>query len=224
MSPPIEIETGPDPRAAVIVLHGLGADGSDFEPIARMIDLSPVGPVRWVLPSAPMRPVTANGGYVMRAWYDILGFGGRSPEDEVGLRASRDRIDALLERERSRGVPSRRTVLAGFSQGCAMALLTGLRHPEPLAGIVGLSGYLPLADATEAERSEANRRTPVLLAHGSADPVVSIERGRAARDRLRALDQPVDWLDYPIEHTVSLPEVEDVGRWLLERIGAGEGA
>jgi phospholipase/carboxylesterase len=214
MDAPIEIETGPRPRTTVVVLHGLGADGSDFVPIADAMDLSAVGPVRWVFPHAPMRPVTVNGGYVMRAWYDIVGFGGASREDEAGLRASREAVDALLERERARGVPAERTVLAGFSQGCAMSLLVGLRHPRRLAGIIGLSGYLPLAARTAEERSGANLDTPILLAHGRHDAVVPIARGAAARDALQALGHPVDWREYPIDHTVSLPEIGDVAEWL----------
>ena len=214
MDPAIEIETGPSPRASVVVLHGLGADGHDFVPIAETLDLAPVGPVRYVFPHAPMRPVTANGGYVMRAWYDILGFGGTHREDEAGLRASREAVDALIATELARGVPARRIVVAGFSQGCAMALMTGLRHPDRLAGIAGLSGYLPLAATTPAERSDANRDVPVFLAHGTRDPVVAPARGEASRDALRALGYAVDWRTYPIEHTVSLDELRDLERWL----------
>ncbi|HYF59372.1 MAG TPA: alpha/beta hydrolase [Burkholderiaceae bacterium] len=215
----IEIETGPAPAASVVVLHGLGADGRDFVPIASELDLSAVGPVRWVFPHAPMRPVTINGGHVMRAWYDIVVSDLGRREDEAGLRASRDAVDALIARERSRGVESRRIVVAGFSQGCAMALMTGLRHPERLAGIVGLSGYLPIAATTAGERSEANRDTPVFLAHGSRDPVVAIERGRASRDALEALGHPVEWHEYPIEHTVSLPELMELRAFLLRVLG-----
>jgi phospholipase/carboxylesterase len=217
----IEVETGPAPTASVVVLHGLGADGRDFLPIAEEIDLSAAGPVRWVFPHAPMRPVTVNGGYVMRAWYDITGFGGGHREDEAGLRASREAVDALIGRERARGVAPGRIVVAGFSQGCAMALLVGLRHPETLAGIVGLSGYLPLAASTAAERHEANRGTPVFLAHGSADGIVPVARGRASRDALVALGHRVDWREYPIEHTVSMPELRDLEAWLGERLGPG---
>ena len=218
MDPAIEIETGEAPKASVVVLHGLGADGGDFVPIAEELDLAAVGPVRFVFPHAPMRPVTVNGGYVMRAWYDILGFGGTSREDEAGLRASREAVDLLIAREVERGVPAARIVVAGFSQGCAMALMTGMRHGERLAGIAGLSGYLPLADATAAERADANRDTPIFLAHGVDDPVVSLARGRASRDRLQALGCTLDWHEYPIEHTVSLDEVRDLEHWLLARL------
>jgi phospholipase/carboxylesterase len=215
VEPAIEIETGGAPQASVVVLHGLGADGGDFVPIAEELDLAAVGPVRFVFPHAPMRPVTVNGGYVMRAWYDILGFGGTSREDEAGLRASRDAIDALIAREVGRGVPAARIVVAGFSQGCAMALMIGVRHPVRLAGVAGMSGYLPLAASTEAERSEANRDVPIFLAHGTRDPIVGLGRGEASRDALKALGYPVDWHAYPIEHTVSLDEVRDLERWLV---------
>ena len=218
MDAPIEIETGPEPSACVLVLHGLGADGTDFVPVCRALDLRAVGAVRYVLPHAPMRPVTVNGGHVMRAWYDIVGVGAAWREDEAGLRDSQARIEALIARERGRGIPSERIVIAGFSQGCAMALVTGVRHGERLAGIAGLSGYLPLADATAAERSEANRDTPIFLAHGVDDPVVALARGRASRDRLQALGCTVDWHEYPIEHTVSLDEIRDLERWVLGRL------
>jgi phospholipase/carboxylesterase len=218
MDAPIEIETGPDASACVLVLHGLGADGTDFVPVCRALDLSAVGPVRFVLPHAPLRPVTVNGGHVMRAWYDIVGMGPAWREDEAGLRDSQARIEALIARERARGISSERIVIAGFSQGCAMALMTGVRHGERLAGIAGLSGYLPLADATAAERADANRDTPIFLAHGVDDPVVSLARGRASRDRLQALGCVLDWHEYPIEHTVSLDEIRDLERWLLARL------
>lgn len=219
MDEPIVIDTGPAPSSVVVVLHGLGADGSDFAPICEMLDLRAVGAVRFVLPHAPARPVTANGGYVMRAWYDILAFGGGAGEDEAGLRQSRSEIDALIGLERSRGVASERIIVAGFSQGCAMALMVGLRHGETLGGIAGMSGYLPLAATTAAERSSANRNTPVWLAHGRRDPIVPIARGVATRDVLQALGQPVDWHEYAIEHTVSAEEVGDLQSWLVSRLG-----
>jgi phospholipase/carboxylesterase len=184
-----------------------------------MLDLRAVGAVRFVLPHAPTRPVTANGGYVMRAWYDILAFGGGAGEDEAGLRRSRTALDQLIGQERSRGVASERIVVAGFSQGCAMALMVGLRHAERLAGIAGMSGYLPLAATTAAERSAANLDTPVWLAHGRRDPIVPIARGLATRDGLQALRQPVEWHEYPIEHTVSIEEVADLQTWLVSRLG-----
>ena len=216
---PIEILTGDDPVATVMVLHGLGADGNDFVPIARELDLSAIGPVRYVFPHAPVRPVTINGGYRMRAWFDVLPLeGGRRREDEPGLRAARESVDAMLRRERDRGMPASRIVLAGFSQGCAMALLAGLRHDAGLAGIAGLSGFLPLASTTAAERHPANRATPVFLAHGDLDPVVALDRGLAARQALEDIGQPVDWRVYPIEHTVSMDELRDLEAWLLQRL------
>ncbi|PPE69961.1 carboxylesterase [Caldimonas thermodepolymerans] len=211
----IEIETGPGPTACLIVLHGLGADGSDFVPVVQALDLDDLGPVRYVLPHAPARPVTVNGGYVMPAWYDILGPGAPQREDETGLRESRLMIDALIEAEKARGIPASRIVLAGFSQGCAMTLMTGLRHRERLAGLAGLSGYLPLAGTTPAEAAAANRDVPVFLAHGRDDTVVAIERGIASRDALLRWDYPVEWHEYEMEHSVCPEEVADLNRWLL---------
>ena len=211
----IEIETAPQPAATVVMLHGLGADGNDFAPLASELDLDQVGPVRFVLPHAPVMPVTINGGYRMRAWYDILGTEAQGRQDETGLRRSLEIVESLLQREQERGIASRRIVLAGFSQGCAMALLAGLRHAHPLAGIAGLSGYLPLAETTRAERHEANSGTPIFLAHGDADEVVVPERGRSSRDLLQALGYEVEWHEYPIGHTVSMEELGDLNQWLV---------
>ena len=212
------IELNPDaaPAASVIVLHGLGADGTDFLPMADEIDLAPIGPVRWLLPRAPTRPVTVNNGYVMRAWYDILGTELQRREDEAGLRESFAAVQALIEREIERGVPARRIVLAGFSQGCAVTLGAGLRCPHRLAGLAGLSGYLPLADSTEAERSAANRDLPVFLAHGLRDGVVPIGRGVACRMALQGLGYAVEWHEYPMEHSVCMEEVQALQSWLLK--------
>ena len=215
----IDLETAPAPSASIIVLHGLGADGNDFVPFAEEIDLRAIGPVRWVFPHAPMRPVTINGGYVMRAWYDIIGADLRQREDEAGLRAARLDIEALIARERGRGVAASRIVLAGFSQGCAMALMTGLRHAERLAGLAGLSGYLPLATITPAERSDANALVPIFLAHGSADTVIPLARASASRDALRAMGHAVEWHEYPMPHSVCAEEVRDLQRWLLDVLG-----
>ena len=215
----IDKQTGPDPRAAVIVLHGLGADGNDFVPVAQELDLSTVGDVRFVFPHAPVIPVTINGGHAMRAWYDILGADLVQREDEAGLRSSLAQVEALIAREKSRGIPADRIVLAGFSQGCAMALLTGLRHAERLGGIVGMSGYLPLATTTAAERHHANTLTPVFLAHGRMDTVVPIDRAIASRDSLRALGYAVDWHEYPMAHSVCMEEIADLNRWLLGVLG-----
>jgi phospholipase/carboxylesterase len=216
----VEHQTGPAPQATILVLHGLGADGHDFEPLCDEIDVSAAGDVRWVLPHAPTRPVTLNGGLVMRAWYDILGLDLPRREDEAGLRASQALVEALIARERSRGIPSERIVLMGFSQGCAMTLLTGLRHEHRLAGLVGLSGYLPLADTTEAEAHAANRATPVFLAHGRHDPVIPLSRALASRDHLLALGVPVSWHEYPIEHAVCAAELADLQRFLVARLTA----
>jgi phospholipase/carboxylesterase len=210
----LDIDNGPDPRAVMIILHGLGADGHDFEPLADELELSAVGAVRFVMPHAPSRPVTINGGYVMPAWYDILALGGRGAEDEAGLRQAQGWIEEVIAREVERGLPASRIVLAGFSQGCAMALMTGLRHPERLAGIVGLSGYLPLAASTAAERHPANADVPIFLAHGRYDPIVAIERGTASRGVLTDLGYPVEWHDYPMEHSLCADEVADLTLWL----------
>lgn len=210
----IEIETGPNPARSVIVLHGLGADGHDFVPVVKAMDFSRIGPVRFLFPHAPVRPVTVNGGYVMRAWYDILGHDLIRREDERGLRESRSAIAALLDRERTRGVEASRIVVAGFSQGCAMALMTGLRYSERLAGIAGLSGYLPLAAQTVTERVAAHGDIPIFLAHGRSDPVVPLARGIASRDALLAMGYPVEWHEYAMPHTVSPQEIADLNRWL----------
>ncbi len=215
----IEFETAPNPVASVIILHGLGADGNDFVPIAQELDLSAIGPVRFVFPSAPARPVTLNGGYVMRAWYDILGSDLVRREDEAGLRESQAQVSALIDRERTRGVAANRIVLGGFSQGCAMTFMAGLRYPERLAGLLGMSGYLPLAATTAAERSAANAVVPIFQAHGSADPMIQIDRATASRDALVALGYPVEWHAYPMPHSVCAEEVADMNRWLLRVLG-----
>jgi phospholipase/carboxylesterase len=212
----IELQTGPNPKASIVVLHGLGADGNDFVPIAQELQLAALGDVRFVFPHAPTMPVTINGGMVMRAWYDIVGADLVKREDEAGLRKSMALVETLLAAERERGIAPERTVLMGFSQGCALALLTGLRHAHRLAGLVGLSGYLPLAASTAAERSEANAKTPIFLAHGQYDGVVPIARAAASRELLLSLGQPVDWHEYPVQHSVSMEEITDLNRWLLK--------
>ena len=222
----IEFITGGDahaqPVASIVVLHGLGADGSDFVPIAQAMDLSAIGPVRFVFPSAPVRPVTINAGYEMRAWYDIFPPGSDSAvprrEDEPGLRESQSIVQQLLDRETQRGVPAHRVVLMGFSQGCAMTLLAGLRSPERLAGLVALSGYLPLAASTGAEASDAGRGVPVFMAHGEFDDIVVPSRGEAARDALTALGYPVQWHTYPMAHEVCMDEIADLQAWLVQRL------
>lgn len=210
----LEAETGADPVATIIVMHGLGADGSDFAPFVHEIDLGAVGPVRWLFPNAPQQPVTINGGYVMPAWFDIRH--DRSDEDEAGLRRSQASIEALLAQEKARGMPAERIVLGGFSQGCAMALLTGLRHAERLGGIIGMSGYLPLAGRLAHERSAANQGVPIFLAHGAQDEMIPLPRAEASRDALKALGYTVDWHEYPMGHSVCLPEIQDLRAWLLK--------
>ncbi|MDP9912777.1 phospholipase/carboxylesterase [Variovorax boronicumulans] len=217
--PPIEIETAPNPTASVILMHGLGADGNDFVPIAGELDLSAVGPVRFVFPNAPVIPVTINGGYEMPAWYDIAVADLVAREDEAGLRRSQASIEALIANEKARGIPAHRIVVAGFSQGCAMALMTGLRHGERLAGIVGLSGYLPIAATTAAERHGANHDTPVFLAHGRQDPVVPLARAEQSRDALVALGHPVEWHEYAMAHSVCMEEIADLNHFLLRVFG-----
>jgi len=211
----IELQTGDKPVACIVVLHGLGADGNDFVPIAQELDLAPAGPVRFVFPHAPVRPVTINGGHRMRAWYDVLVPDLVRREDEAGLRASLLDVQALLDREAARGIAPERTVLMGFSQGCAMTLLAGVRAPRRLAGLAGLSGYLPLAASTAAERSAANRDVPIFLAHGRLDPVVTLDRGNAGRDALLALGYAVEWHEYAMQHSVCAQEIADLNRWLV---------
>jgi phospholipase/carboxylesterase len=211
----IELNPAAEARATLIVLHGLGADGTDFIPMCDALNLAAVGPVRFVMPRAPERPVTINNGYRMRAWYDVFGTNLERREDAAGLRESMQQVHALLDRELARGMPAERIVLAGFSQGCAIALLAGLRYRERLAGLAGLSGYLPLADSTAAERHQANRGVPIFLAHGSNDAMVAIARGAVSRDALAALGHKVEWHEYPMEHSLCMEEVSALNRWLL---------
>ena len=207
----LEIETAPNPRASVIWMHGLGADGNDFAPLADEIAL-PVA-VRYIFPHAPMMPVSINGGYVMRAWYDISDAAIRR-EDEDGVRASQQSVEALLAREKSRGVAANRIVLAGFSQGGAIALQTGLRHAERLAGIMALSTYVPLADQLANEANPANRGVPIFMAHGTADPMIPFARAQASRDLLLQLGYAVEWNEYRMQHAVCPQEIAAIGTWL----------
>jgi phospholipase/carboxylesterase len=217
--PCVELETAPHPTAAVIWLHGLGADGHDFAGLVPELDLSGCPPIRFVFPHAPSMPVTVNGGYMMPAWYDILGPNLVSQQDAAGIQASERAIAALIAHEVARGIPAERIVLAGFSQGCAMALHTGLRLPQRLAGIMALSGYLPLADRFTAERHAANAQTPVFMAHGTQDPVVVIARGEDSRDALVALGQPVHWRSYPMPHSLHPQEISDISAFLALVLG-----
>jgi phospholipase/carboxylesterase len=210
----LEIETGRNPQAAVIWLHGLGADGHDFEPIVPELVRPAERALRFVFPHAPMRPVTLNAGYVMRAWYDIIALDRRAAEDESGIRASQALITELIRRENSRGITTERIVLAGFSQGGAMALFSGTRYPERLAGIIGLSCYQILAGRFAAERPPANQATPIFLAHGTQDPVVAPALGEAARRQLEAEGYTVEWHAYSMPHSVCPQEVADIAAWL----------
>jgi len=213
----IEIETGPKPEASVVWLHGLGADGHDFEAIVPELDL-PDCAIRFVFPHAPMQPVSINAGMVMRAWYDIADPTLRR-DDEVGVRASQARVEALLAREKQRGTQANRLVLAGFSQGGVIALQTGLRHPERLAGIMALSCYVPLAETLPDEANAANRDVPILMAHGTADPIVPFARATRSRDLLKHLGYDVQWHDYIMQHAVCAQEINDISGWLVRVLG-----
>jgi phospholipase/carboxylesterase len=206
--------------ASVIWLHGLGADGHDFVPIVPELRLPPAPGVRFVFPHAPVRPVTLNMGMRMRAWYDIRTLTAEGRADEAGLRESVARLERLIAGERALGVISARIVVAGFSQGGAVALHGALRHAEPLAGILALSCYLPLQAALAAELAEANRETPILMCHGQQDPVLPLALGVMACNWLRAAGYRVEWKEYPMQHQVCLPEIQDIARWLRARIGA----
>ncbi len=214
----IEIETGKNPSASVIWMHGLGADGNDFVPVVPELGLQKTA-VRFVFPHAPIRPVTINAGMRMRAWYDVSDSAIRR-EDEQGVRASQILIEALMEGEMKRGTQPRRLVLAGFSQGGAIALHTGLRHPERLAGIMALSTYVPIAEKLAAEASAANRDVPIFMAHGSYDPLIQLARAEHSRDLLRGLGYAVDWREYPMPHSVCAEELRDIGAWLRQVLGA----
>jgi phospholipase/carboxylesterase len=210
----IEIQTAPEPQAAIIWMHGLGADGNDFVPLVQELEYTGLPAIRFVFPHAKTMPVTVNGGYVMRAWYDITGAELTRREDENGLRASQRDIEALIAREKERGIPASKIVVAGFSQGCAMTLQTGLRHDEKLAGLLCLSGYLPLADKVAAERTQASLATPIFMAHGRQDPVVPFVRAEQSRDVLKSLGYNIEWHEYNMQHSLCIEEVRDINAWL----------
>jgi phospholipase/carboxylesterase len=213
----IEIETGKNPTASVIWLHGLGADGNDFAPIVPELRL-PKAAIRFVFPHAPVRPVTINGGMRMRAWYDITD-GANRREDERGVRASQVLIEALIGREKARGTKAGRLVLAGFSQGGAIALHTGLRHPERIAGIMALSTYVPVEEKLSAEASTANRDVPIFMGHGSDDPIIPLVRAEQSRNLLKSLGYPAEWHKYAMPHSVCPEELADIGAWLGKVLG-----
>lgn len=215
----IQIETGPNPTASVIWLHGLGASGDDFVPIVRELDLNGMPGIRFVFPHAPTMPVTINNGYVMRAWYDIIGVDLSRREDEKGLRASQLMVEQLIAQEKARGIPAERIVLAGFSQGCAMTIQTGLRHPEKLAGLLCLSGYVPLHTTIAEERHAANQDTPIFMAHGRGDQVIPVIRAEQSRDLLRSLGYQVEWHEYMMPHSVCQEEVDDISAWFRKVLG-----
>ena len=217
--PHIELATGDNPAATVIWMHGLGADGWDFVPIVRELEIEDMA-LRFIFPHAPVRPVTINNGYEMRAWYDIAQSDIARVPDEAGIRESQRSIEAFIERERGRGVPPARIVLAGFSQGGVIALQTGLRYRERIAGIVALSTYLALEDSLEREAAGANRTTPIFMAHGTQDPVIPLQLGEASRQALAARGYEVEWHTYPMPHAVCAEEVEAIGDFLARVTGA----
>ena len=218
----VEQEPGRPAQASVIWMHGLGADGNDFASLPLQLGISPDLAVRYVFPHAPFIPVTLNMGMRMRAWYDIVDLGARG-QDEAGIRRSAASIEDLIARQVDRGVPSSRIVLAGFSQGAAMALFTGVRHAAPLAGILALSGYLPLHEALAAEATEANHQVEILQVHGQHDDVVPYRIGHASATWLRAAGYHVDWREYPMAHQVCPEEVQEIGRWLTRVLGQEAG-
>jgi phospholipase/carboxylesterase len=210
----IEVETGPDPVGTIIWMHGLGADGHDFEPIVPELVRPNERALRFVFPHAPVRPVTLNAGYAMRAWYDIIGIDRRSKQDEAGISASHSIVEALIRRENERGIATNRIVVAGFSQGGAMAIYSGTRYPERLAGIMGLSCYMLLDTRFATERVPANQSTPIFLAHGTQDPVVNPLLGEETRQLLESEGYSVEWHPYPMPHSVCPQEVADIAAWL----------
>ena len=210
----VEVETGPDPKSTVIWLHGLGADGHDFEAVVPELVRRGERALRFVLPHATRRRVTINNGMSMRAWYDIVGFERHVEQDEAGIRASDTALRALIARENARGIATQHIVIAGFSQGGALALFTGTRYPEKLAGIIGLSCYMLLGSTLATERSAVNQTTPIFVAHGTRDPVVDIRLGEETRRLLEAAEYSVTWHSYPIPHSVSAEELTHIATWL----------
>ncbi|HET9653655.1 MAG TPA: dienelactone hydrolase family protein [Usitatibacter sp.] len=217
----IELATGAEPQATIIWMHGLGADGWDFVPIVRELPLPKEMPLRFIFPHAPERPVTINNGYVMRAWYDIAMNDIARLPDERGIRESQLAVERLIARERDRGIDTSRIVLAGFSQGGAIALQTGLRHANRLAGIVALSTYLTLENSLEAEASSANKATPIFMAHGTEDQVIPLQLGEVSRASLERRGYSVEWHTWPMPHAVCAEEIEAVAQFLARAVGAG---
>jgi phospholipase/carboxylesterase len=210
----IEKETGANPSVAIIWMHGLGADANDFVPMLHELDLAGLPPIRFIFPNADTMPVTINNGYVMRAWYDIVATDLGRQEDAAGLRASQRKVEALIEREKARGIPAGRIILAGFSQGCAMTLQTGLRQQERLAGLMCLSGYVPIADQAALECTPESKATPIFMVHGRMDPVIPIARATRSRDLLQQWGYSVEWHDYAMQHSLCQEEVDHISAWL----------
>ena len=214
----VTLEPGSAATASVIWLHGLGADGYDFVPIVAELRLPPSCAVRFIFPHARVRPVTINNGYEMRAWYDIKALTREAGEDAAGIRESEGVVREYIARETARGIAAGRIVIAGFSQGGAIALQTGLRHDEELAGVMALSTYLPLRNAFAAEASAANRKTPILMCHGTQDTVVPLQLGELSRDVLNGLGYALEWRTYPMPHSVCAEEINDISAWLQARL------
>ncbi|MBV1776096.1 dienelactone hydrolase family protein [Burkholderiaceae bacterium DAT-1] len=216
--PAIEIETRPNPEFAVIWLHGLGADGNDFAPIVPELGLNKDKGIRFVFPHAPAIPVTCNNGYVMRAWYDILFFEDiKRHADRKGIETSVEHITALIKRENERGIPTERILIAGFSQGGAMAYTVGLTYPEKLAGVIALSTYIPSPELIAEQAHPANAATPVFAGHGSMDPVVPMVLGQAAVEAVKTRGNPVEWHTWPMQHSVCIEEIRLIGSWINQR-------
>jgi phospholipase/carboxylesterase len=211
----VEIHPPGTARAAIIWMHGLGADAHDFEPIVPYLNIPAQAGLRFVFPNAPVRPVTINGGMRMRAWYDILAMDIPQRQDKAGIYASAKAIQALIQREQNRGIPSERLIVAGFSQGGAMALHTGLRYPESLGGIMALSAYLPVAETLAKEAQPSNAAIPIFMAHGQQDPIIPLHHATASRDHLASLGHKIDWHLYPMAHEVCPQEIQDIRTWLL---------
>jgi len=212
--PAIELTTDHNPSTSVIWLHGLGADGNDFVPVVKELNLPEDKPIRFIFPHAPMRPITINSGYVMRGWYDLGLVGGQLTSKEDDIRASQQALEALIEREIERGIAPEKIILAGFSQGGVMALQTGLRYPKRLGGILALSTYLALANSLSVERSEANAAIPIYMAHGNQDPIIPLVMATNSRNELQRLGYQVEWHEYTMQHSLCIEEIESIGQWL----------
>jgi phospholipase/carboxylesterase len=216
-----QVDTAPNPTVSIIWMHGIGDHGSSFVPLVREFDLSACPPIRFIFPHAPERPVTANGGYEMRAWFDIFGgFDSADREDAEGVKESQGYIEELIAQEKARGVPADKIILAGFSQGCAMALETALSYPEKLGGVIGLSGYIPQLQQFDSRRNLANQQTPIFLAHGNDDQVVPVSRAKEALKVLTGLGYNVEWHEYNMMHTMIMPEIDDISSWLTKLLAS----